>query len=190
LIVKVLLTLWLIVGFTAGSALGLELIQPEGSVQELIGKVGLGKTAPTMPRPNIGPVGGPRRAIPLGMPAVGSPASSPVRPVPASSEHQKPTPVGRPYTANIGASAAGRLPAQDKNRQSPKPLPTEGSHALPASMEVLLGGRLVGPRIGSGVTGQPRVAAKALYCLDCSSNQVVLARNTSEPMPIAASLSC
>jgi D-alanyl-D-alanine carboxypeptidase len=30
------------------------------------------------------------------------------------------------------------------------------------------------------------VKAKAMFCLDCSSNKVVLAKNTSEPLPIAS----
>jgi len=33
---------------------------------------------------------------------------------------------------------------------------------------------------------KPPVRAKAMFCLDCSSNKVVLAKNTSEPLPIAS----
>lgn len=33
---------------------------------------------------------------------------------------------------------------------------------------------------------RPQVKAKALYCLDCSSNKILFAENTSEPLPIAS----
>lgn len=33
---------------------------------------------------------------------------------------------------------------------------------------------------------KPPVRAKAMFCMDCSSNKVMLAKNTSEPLPIAS----
>ncbi len=39
-------------------------------------------------------------------------------------------------------------------------------------------------KAGSGY--RPPVKAKALYCVDCSSNKVMLAENTASPLPIAS----
>jgi D-alanyl-D-alanine carboxypeptidase len=36
------------------------------------------------------------------------------------------------------------------------------------------------------IAPRPPVQAKAMFCLDCSSNKVMLAKNTSEPLPIAS----
>ncbi len=38
----------------------------------------------------------------------------------------------------------------------------------------------------TAVLRSPRVRAKAMYCVDCSSNRVVLAENISQPLPIAS----
>ncbi len=42
------------------------------------------------------------------------------------------------------------------------------------------------PIKSSALGFRPAVKAKALYCLDCSSNKILFAENTSEPLPIAS----
>ncbi len=39
---------------------------------------------------------------------------------------------------------------------------------------------------GARALSRPPVRAKALFCVDCSSNKVMLAENVSEPLPIAS----
>ncbi|MFH0822289.1 MAG: serine hydrolase [Pseudomonadota bacterium] len=43
-----------------------------------------------------------------------------------------------------------------------------------------------GKALGIGSREQPGLNAKALYCVDCKSNKVLLARNDTVPMPIAS----
>jgi len=56
---------------------------------------------------------------------------------------------------------------------------------LPAPVRSQKTAALPSPASGK-ISARPPVRAKALYCLDCSTNKVVLAENVSQPMPIAS----
>lgn len=62
----------------------------------------------------------------------------------------------------------------------------KGVQVVPTALEEVLGTPLGKPRRTDRSVRGPRVRAKALFCLDCSTNKVVLARNISEPLPIAS----
>ncbi len=60
-----------------------------------------------------------------------------------------------------------------------------GYRALPFDIQSLVGA--LGTESDSRSPHRtPRIKAKALLCLDCSSNKVVLAQNVDEPLPIAS----
>lgn len=64
--------------------------------------------------------------------------------------------------------------------------PPRGPRALPARLEKLIGAPLGSDKSQINGPKKPKVRARALYCLDCSSNKVVLAKNVCEPLPIAS----
>jgi D-alanyl-D-alanine carboxypeptidase len=67
---------------------------------------------------------------------------------------------------------------------SPKGIHRLGQPLLSARTRGLHSAKLAS---GSSVSaGTPRVQAKALCCLDCASNKLLLAKNISEPLPIAS----
>lgn len=67
---------------------------------------------------------------------------------------------------------------------STPPVP-QGYRALPFDIQSLVGA--LGTESDSRSPHRtPRIKAKALLCLDCSTNKVVLAQNVDEPLPIAS----
>lgn len=89
--------------------------------------------------------------------------------------------IGSPETTNSSSSLArSTKPASIKeflnSRPWAEPLPFAGPPG-PGVSSVKKGARAL---------SRPPVRAKALFCVDCSSNKVMLAENVSEPLPIAS----
>jgi len=61
-----------------------------------------------------------------------------------------------------------------------------GFQPIPTRIDQLLGGPIVVSKKTAKSVRKPRIQAKALVCVDNSCNKVVLARNISEPLPIAS----
>lgn len=122
-------------------------------------------------------------------------------------EFQAPAPVpikavGRRYPSSLvtlpAAAEPGErriLPKRRPQRQPARAKPTSPKkpsrlnrkvQALPAPLENLIGAPLGSEKSRKKGATTPKVRARALYCLDCTSNKVVLARNVSEPLPIAS----
>lgn len=73
-----------------------------------------------------------------------------------------------------------------KRQLNPEPLQKAATKSAPAHPS-WRGKPLVSTTAAKAGNGhRPPVKAKALYCVDCSSNKVMLAENTSSPLPIAS----
>ena len=154
--------------------------QSGSSMQEMVRQIGSGKPVAPQWRPQ--------------------PASSPAKShfaAPAKSQANRPhqsavravrSLVTRPPAAVVsspaknGASPRAALPRQKGILASKGPIPVQA--ASPAI-------HLKAPSVPAARHSRfnsygPRVKAKAMMCVDCSSNKVVLADNTTEPLPIAS----
>jgi len=172
----VLITLFI----SVGPALAMDTLQSGNSMQEMVKRIGSGK--PVVPQWQPQPVPSPAKRH------VATPAKAQ-----ANRPHQsKVSAVGsiatRPAAALVssppknGAPQRPALPNQKGMLASKPPLPVQASS--PAN-------HLKAPSVQAARKGRfnsygPRVKAKAMMCVDCSSNKVVLADNTSEPLPIAS----
>lgn len=108
-------------------------------------------------------------------------------------------PWDQPLTrATSGPSAAVASPAvevgpakrpEPKGGLAVKPLETRGlrqrTPAARSERQTLIAERVT-PALTTSALRKPAVRAKAIYCVDCSCNKVVLAENVAEPLPIAS----
>ena len=155
-------------------------VQSGNSMQEMVKRIGSGKPVVPQWRPQTVP--------------------SPAKPhfaAPAKSQANRPNQsavsavrsiAARPPAALVSnppknaAPQRQALPNQKGILASKPPLPVQASsHA----------NHLKAPSVPAACDGRfnsygPRVKAKAMMCVDCSSEKVVLADNTSEPLPIAS----
>ncbi|MCA1962003.1 MAG: serine hydrolase [Desulfomonile sp.] len=166
------------VSFGASPAAALEPVHSEGLFQQLIGNVaqrssGGPKPDAATPVPLRGPtrsgVVAPVNALPAASPARFRPSVRPSAPV-----GDFPRVLDRVETRKLGV------------HERPADRPTAYVQPVTGQVERVMA--LVPARAGAASPPPrvPQVKAKALYCVDCSSNQVVLARNVSEPLPIAS----
>ena len=163
-------------------AWALEPVQSEGLIREMMGKVG--RREPVFPIPQRGPVGKPVDATVRAVPMSGSPktkagpSSQPasVRGPVWSPPAPKPLRQSGPVKSNKPVSKVDQSNGRLDN----------GVQALPAPLQEILRPPVAGPRKDAAAVNAPRVKAKALFCMDCSNNKVVLAHNVSEPLPIAS----
>lgn len=165
---------------SVGSASALEPAHSESIIKEMMGRVGTGRPVFTGPR-----VQG-RQQVHDTAGAVPRVTSGGVRSVPAASAPNA------AQKARIDTGAAGLRSSQTA---SPRPLaprdkaverPNGGANGLPAGLRGILASPPQGPRKASAVAADPKVRAKALFCMDSSSNKVLLAHNVCEPLPIAS----
>lgn len=126
--------------------------------------------------------GGPVRAIPAASKEKGSVA----RPGNAQPE-KKLSVVSRPA---LPESFRGPRPVPSKKNATVAPRPTASAKPVlgadPTPLQKILGAPLV-PKVRPIEPPKGlKVRAKAMYCLDCSENKVLLAHNVTEPLPIAS----
>jgi D-alanyl-D-alanine carboxypeptidase len=114
-----------------------------------------------------------RSQLPKPIHLEGKAQATPRQAAPSPDLRKKATgPAPTPIAANAIASPFSPQPKRPLSLKAftepPKAFPAVGGPKQPA----------VGPR--------PQVKAKALFCIDCAANKVVLAQNISEPLPIAS----
>jgi D-alanyl-D-alanine carboxypeptidase len=148
----------------------------------MVGKVGKGEAifplssgTPGKKRYDLGPAAVPISAI--GSVRTASPARDDSRVI-EPSKRVKPPPV----PAEAEGSRPEPLIGEERGTSGTK----RGVQVVPTALEEVLGTPLGKPRKTDRSVRGPRVRAKALFCIDCSTNKVVLARNISEPLPIAS----
>jgi D-alanyl-D-alanine carboxypeptidase len=164
-----------------GNALALEPIQSANSFQDMVTNVSHGKAVLAQPKVQaVKPSDAGRQRQGAALIKSRSSAKQPssqaaaVRerygPVPAYAPANPavPNPIGK--TRNLSGLARPEQPSKGATARQAK---IAGTASLPASRPAL-----ASPR--------PRVKAKAMYCLDCSSDKEILAQNISEPLPIAS----
>lgn len=111
---------------------------------------------------------------------------------PAKKAEKKPVPVASQHVAPPSRALAAKpksliaMPAQRPSVVSE--LLVSASHAKPAVSQPSWHKKPLASAAAEkfGNSYRPPVRAKALYCVDCSSNKVVLAENTCTPLPIAS----
>lgn len=95
---------------------------------------------------------------------------------------RSPRPVVNPAKGSIAKGSRSTPTATSRSARLRPALKKSARASDPRlSIEPVLSGRTV-RKAGPG----PRVKAKAMLCVDCSSNKVVLAKNEDEPLPIAS----
>jgi D-alanyl-D-alanine carboxypeptidase len=106
------------------------------------------------------------------------------RPAAAPGGPLKTTPVG----ANLSEASEAMAQTRSALYRGPVGHPSRLRviHRLPQRLERVIGAPLARRSRKAKTIREPRVRAKALYCVDYSSNRVVLSRNVSEPLPIAS----
>ena len=161
----------------------LEPVQSANFAREVINRVGKGDAVFPLPAGTAALGVGRRgpRAIPIS--SLGSrpkvrPASRPHGPVRA-----KPMVIYAPSGASEGMAQTRSAAFFPRVRH---PRLQGGLQKLPNGLEKVVGGSLASRAKKPKAVRAPKVRAKALYCVDCSSNKVVLSRNVSEPLPIAS----
>ncbi len=162
---------------SGGIALAIEPVYTGTSMAELVVKVGRGQVVIPVPERSKQPARAPKRTPSVHAAYKSVSSGTILPPIPGVN--------GAVKGANLGPIKQSKqsfrmmvLP-ELRLRQGSVPdsqSPPKHPKLVPASLE----GKKAAP------PGLPRVRAKALYCVDCSSNRVVLAENISEPLPIAS----
>jgi D-alanyl-D-alanine carboxypeptidase len=155
-------------------------VQSGNSMQEMVKRIGSGKPVAPQWRPQ--PISNPAKP-PVTAPAksqTNRPHESTVRAV--GSIAARPPSSAASSPPKNGTRKPPALPSEKRIVAAQKPLP------VPAASPAI---QLKAPSVQAGRHSRfnsygPRVKAKAMMCVDCSSNKVVLADNTSEPLPIAS----
>ncbi len=176
--------LWIIASLiliAGASVSALEPVRSRNVLQGLIGRVGTDEPAVAGPAGQSPPGKRalPVRAVPIS--AIGNPRAFPA-PGPTSHERRDSGPT--PAAAVVRSSP---LPIRVAKTTEPRqPLGSPRLQSLAPRLEKLI----AAPPSASPVAGRspqgPQVIAKALFCLDCTTNEVILARNDSAPLPIAS----
>ncbi len=165
----------------AGDLWALEPVATEYSLDAMVKQVVRGESIVPGAKGESGPREKSTDPSPVAIHAVGSGHPWSLAPLPAA--------------AKPGEGRARAVPARVRQRPTTptrQPLtkkPLQAGHAvqaLPAPLENLIGAPLESEKSSKSGTKKPKVRARALYCLDCTSNKVVLAKNVSEPLPIAS----
>lgn len=158
----------------------MDTLQSGNSMQEMVKQIGSGK--PVAPQWQPKPV--PSTAKPHFAAPARSQANGPHQSAVGAVRSIATRPPGALISSprRNGASPRPALPNQKEILASKPPLPVQASS--PAN-------HLQAPSVAAARKSRfnsygPRVKAKAMMCVDCSSNKVMLADNTSEPLPIAS----
>ena len=168
-------------------ALSLEPLTSRADINEVVSRVGNGQVvritppkAPTAvvakPRPNAAPVAS--RA-----PASVRVAAPKPKLVPETRESVSPPSGPRKSAAQEILRPASTSPPSPVIRSATRPQLVPASQSVKPELATV--SPLSAPKI-QAIGPRPAVKAKALYCLDCSSNRPMLAENISEPLPIAS----
>lgn len=160
--------------FIVGHAWGMQPLYWERPYQEVISKPGQADTTLRAPKATSAPIRA-MRAVPAALPAVRQERAKPVQVLP-------PTPKVETHISAFTASP------RDRSRTTEQK-PAARPQFLPEITGEKAGFTKAAAAAPSPVAQKAfrfPVRAKALYCLDCSSNKVMLAHNVSEPMPIAS----
>lgn len=159
--------------FHSGTVLALEPVRTGGNSLDVM------VTAISQRRPAPAPTvqsSSQRSRVPRPVHVVGAPSASQRRTYPrlaADLQKEAAGPVSAPLAAHRIAPPADRHPGGAS--------PEKVLNSRPKPHAPAVGG-IKQPLVGS----KPRVKAKALFCIDCAANKVVLAQNISEPLPIAS----
>lgn len=155
-----------------------EPVHSESLFQELIGNVA--RSGGVGPKPAAVNYVAPRGPSRTG-------AVEPVRIMPAASPASvrpalRPSVPTNEFSRGIHGSETRKLGVEERTAVRPT------AHIQPVTGSVERVMAMVPARAGASTPSPraPQVKARALYCVDLSSNQVVLARNVSEPLPIAS----
>ncbi len=165
-----------------GSVHAFDPVQSGDSMQEMVKRIGTAHPLVPQLKSQPGPIAPNAR-------------SSNVQPKqPTNQPKQTGTRNGAPVTSKPSSPALlshpkdGALPRSAAHNE--KGISFAAKPALPAisapSANLLKATSAVDKTHGQFNSYGPRVKAKALMCLDCSSNKVMLADNVSEPLPIAS----
>ena len=185
-------TRYLVMALTALWVVGAQASPPDinrvDSQRDLMGPILRGTTAVPVSRSQPGGNSGPRESGKMApIPRIG--ASAPIhkmlRHEPVSSG-QPPAvdPAGRVFQPAVEGEASPP-PVHTPGAACPTPSVPQRYRTLPFDIQSLVGA--LGTESNSRYPHRtPRIKAKALLCLDCASNKVVLAQNVDEPLPIAS----
>jgi len=164
-----------------GSAFAFQPAQSQSSVTDMMGSIG--KRGGAFFAPNARPASSDAQSRPRVIRTVAPPTARSVQPALSPGIDQpKSLPVGprriseQPDGGRIASLSHAPSAAQ----------PNGGPRALPGRIDKLLGAPLPVAEVRGRGHEEPAIQAKALLCLDCSSNRVLLARNDKEPLPIAS----
>lgn len=155
--------------------MALEPVRSEGFLNEMVNRVVRGeRIAPGRDLGHARPAKAYALA-PIPINAVGRRYPASLVTVPAAAD------AGKPQTRPAKRGVAKQPGAGSRHARVNRP-----SQPLPAPLEKLIGAPLRTHDQPQGGVKKPRIRAKALYCVDCTSNKVVLAKNVTEPLPIAS----
>ncbi len=176
----------LLIGFfivllNIGHAWALEPIQSPSSLKEMVTNVSHGKAVLAQPRLQTVRQNNMARPQPLRVSTAGHPVTKwpPVQSA-AAGEHQGLVPAYAPANSTP-------LHISGKGHIASAALRSERTRSGAAPLAPVISGKLSSPlRRAPLAATKPRVHAKAMFCLDCSTDKVMLAENISEPLPIAS----
>jgi D-alanyl-D-alanine carboxypeptidase len=187
--IRVLLIVLAIICFSGSEAGALEPVRPDSYLGQMIGSVRGRPSVFTPSGKEPGLVIGPQlqKAVPIS--ALGG-----ARAVPASSPGEATkiaplAPVLPSRESNLGPDDWSAGSSSTRSVKAPNGSVrriTGGLQLLPTRLEKIVGNPLAAAGKAGKRVREPRVRAKALFCLECSTNKVVLSRNISQPLPIAS----
>ena len=168
----------------AGQAQALDLIHSGNSFEEMVKQVGSGK--PIVPQWRPQPAASTSNKKPFSTAPSKKVSNLPTQsatrligPIQSKTAVVRsfPSPSERALSHNTHFNEQGTLPATS-GREPSRITALATAHSTPASQRLA-------PQAQFNSYG-PRVKAKAMMCVDCASNKVMLANNASEPLPIAS----
>ncbi|MEW6110963.1 MAG: serine hydrolase [Thermodesulfobacteriota bacterium] len=178
---KILLTILATSLLLAGSAFAFQPVQSQSSVSDMIGNVG--KRGGVLLAPNARPATSDAQTRPRVIQTVAPPPTRAARPA-------LPPWIDQPKSLAVGPRRSSEKPETGRVASlshAPSPVQSNGGpRAVPGGIDKLLGAPLPIAEVRGKGHEEPSIQAKALLCMDCSSNRVLLARNDKEPLPIAS----
>jgi D-alanyl-D-alanine carboxypeptidase len=180
LVSRVLIVIAAVFPVLAGVSLAMEPVQPQVGTGTLMERISKGKFS--VPLSRLHQQSRIQTAKPRAVPAtsLAGPVRGP-RSASTSGNHKRGRSAVRIARTNPPPSPNSVVTKGKRKRPG-----ISGFQPIPARVDQLLGGPLVISKKTAKSMRRPRIKAKALFCIDNSSNKVVLARNISEPLPIAS----
>ncbi|MBI5571734.1 MAG: serine hydrolase [Desulfomonile tiedjei] len=171
--------------FAPSYAAAFEPARWSGSVQDIAARIGKPQYDTLQRQPKVSVVTKNKNATPrpavaraVESPHAGEGSTAQVRRGAARAETEVSSLKPRPLLASMKAA----LPVDRHERPSAPPRGTGSALAAKRSMPKPPAAEAKGKPAASG----PNIPAKAMYCLDCAADKVILAKNISEPLPIAS----